>query len=65
MAHMIDPAFNNGKAAYAAGIFCAPCMDPSIAAMIDGLKVGGGADKIMKAWIKGWTVANMQSMAVA
>lgn len=48
-----------GREAFASGMACTPTADPAVSDAIAGLPVGGGAVKIMRAWMRGWTAANL------
>lgn len=50
---------NLGREAYLAGKANIPTADSEVWAAIENLPVGGGAAQIMKAWVKGWTDANI------
>lgn len=51
-----------GKKAFHAGII-APCMDPNMNAALSGPV--GGKVAILKAWVRGWTIENINAMVVA
>jgi hypothetical protein len=50
-----------GRNAYLAGQPCIPFMNTEIVEAISGLKVGGDAAKIMRAFTSGWTTANIDA----
>lgn len=56
-AQKTDIAQQLGTNAFAAGIQ-APVLDPEMMDLLKGLKVGEGIP-LLKAWIKGWTLARL------
>jgi hypothetical protein len=49
-----------GAIAFANGIKCAPCLDSNMMALLVGREIGDKrTSKEMKAWIAGWTEANL------
>lgn len=51
-----------GRNAYLAGESSAPALNPEIVEAISALPIGGGAAKIMKAFVKGWHDANLAAV---
>lgn len=58
---LIARAKELGKAAYHAGIKHSFVLDRKAQKLLEGLKVGEGSDKIMKAWYKGWDAENVNA----
>lgn len=49
-----------GAIAFANGIKCAPCLDSNMMELLVGREIGDKrTSKEMKAWIAGWTEANL------
>lgn len=53
----INAARAYGSIAFANGQRAIPGADANCMALLDGMQVGQGAVKIMKAWVAGWTQA--------
>jgi hypothetical protein len=54
-----------GRNAFAAGIRCAPALDPTFCATLAGSPVGNpNTIRRMDAWIRGWTLANLAAPIV-
>lgn len=56
--NQIEIAGKRGKEAFEKGLSATPIHDPVLMEMIKGLKVGEGADKILKAWTEAWHKEN-------
>jgi hypothetical protein len=48
-----------GRSAYHAGSPISPALNSEIQAAVADLPVGGGAAEIMRAFVDGWTTANL------
>jgi hypothetical protein len=48
-----------GTIAFKNGLKCIPSLDADLLELLKGLEVGNGSTKIMKAWLKSWTIANI------
>ena len=60
---LIQTSYQLGEAAFNNGIKSAPYLDKKMMDIFADLKleVGEGGDDLMKAWLKGWTEANLRS----
>ncbi len=48
-----------GGEAFKKGILCVPALDPALKPQLKGLGIGKPAIRVLKAWIAGWTKANL------
>lgn len=55
----INAARALGSVAYAKGLMAVPGCDADLMALLAGESVGRAGIKIMRAWVSGWTQANL------
>ena len=55
----INAARAFGSIAFAKGAPAIPAADSNLFGLLEGMAVGSGGVQVMKAWLQGWTQANL------